>query len=104
MSDPRIEDILEDILYEVESMRRFAGLRMDALPDETTLLKFRCLLEEHDLGEGLKAVIDGHLRLQRLSLRECMAVDASIVATPSSTKNRDRKRDPGEGGAPCSSV
>ena len=45
-------------------MRCFAGLRMDPLPDETTILKFRRLLEEHDPGEGLKAVIDGHLRLR----------------------------------------
>ena len=90
MSDPG----MEDMLYEVESVRRFAGLRMDALPDETTILKFRHLLEEHALGEGLKAVIDGHLESRGLSLREGTVVDASIVAAPSSTKNRDGKRDP----------
>ena len=90
MSDPG----MEDMLCEVESVRRFAGLRMDALPDGTTILKFRHLLEEHALGEGLKAVIDGHLESRGLSLREGTVVDASIVAAPSSTKNRDGKRDP----------
>ena len=90
MSDPG----MEDMLCEVESVRRFAGLRMDALPDETTILKFRHLLERLALGEGLKAVIDGHLESRGLSLREGTVVDASIVAAPSSTKNRDGKRDP----------
>ena len=90
MSDPG----MEDMLYEVESVRRFAGLRMDALPDETTILKFRHLLEEHDLGEELKAAIDGCLESRGLSLREGTVVDASIVEAPSSTKNRSGERDP----------
>ena len=90
MSDPG----MEDMLYEVESVRRFAGLRMDALPDETTILKFRHLLEEHDLGEGLKAAIDRCLASRGLSLREGTVVDASIVEAPSSTKNRSGERDP----------
>ena len=52
LSDPG----MEDLLYEVESVRRFAGLRLaGALPDETTILKFRHLLEENDLGDGLFA-------------------------------------------------
>ena len=51
-------------------------------------------LERHDLGEGLKAVIDGHLRSRGLSLREGTVMDASIVAAAASTKNRDGKRDP----------
>ena len=67
---------------------------MDALPDETTILKFRHLLEEHDLGEELKAAIDGCLESRGLSLREGTVVDASIVEAPSSTKNRSGERDP----------
>ena len=90
MSDPG----MEDMLYEVESVRRFAGLGMDALPDETTILKFRHLLERHDLGEGLKAGIDRRLESQGLSLREGAVVDASIVEAPSSTKNRGGERNP----------
>ena len=74
--------------------RRFAGLRMEALPDETTILKFRHLLERHDLGEGLKAGIDRRLESQGLSLREGTVVDASIVEAPSLTKNRSGERDP----------
>ena len=90
MSDPG----MEDMLYEVESVRRFAGLRLDALPDETTILKFRHLLEDHGLGEGLKAGIDRSLESRGLSLREGTVLDASIVDAPSSTKNRKGERDP----------
>ena len=58
LSDPG----MEDLLYEVESVRRFAGLRLTGpLPDETTILKFRHLLERHGLGEGLFAEINAHL-------------------------------------------
>ena len=91
LSDPG----MEDLLYEVESVRRFAGLRLaGALPDETTILKFRHLLEEHDLGEGLFAEINAHLAAMGYGVRKGTIMDASIVDAPSSTKNRKRERDP----------
>ena len=91
LSDPG----MEDMLYEVESVRRFAGLRLSGtLPDETTILNFRHLLEEHELGTGLLEEINRHLESQGLRLREGTIVDASIIAAPSSTKNRSKERDP----------
>ena len=91
LSDPA----MEDALYEIESMRRFAGLRLsDSLPDETTILKFRHLLEKHNLGKKLFREIEKHLAEHGLTLREGTIVDATIIAAPSSTKNREGKRDP----------
>ncbi|TLM72680.1 IS5 family transposase, partial [Microbulbifer harenosus] len=91
LSDPA----MEDALYEIESMRRFAGLRLsDSLPDETTILKFRHLLEKHSLGKKLFREIEKHLAEHGLTLREGTIVDATIIAAPSSTKNREGKRDP----------
>ena len=89
LSDPG----MEDLLYEVESVRRFVGLRLtEALPDETTILNFRHLLEKHDLGEGLFEEINAHLASRGHRLRTGTIVDASIIAAPSSTKNRRRAR------------
>ena len=91
LSDPG----MEDMLYEVESVRRFVGLRLSGpLPDETTILNFRHLLEEHELGEGLFEDINRHLESQGLRLREGTIVDASIIEAPSSTKNQAGERDP----------
>ena len=91
LSDPG----MEDLLYEVESVRRFVGLRLtEALPDETTILNFRHLLEEHDLGAGLFEEINAHLASRGHRLRTGTIVDASIIEAPSSTKNRRRARDP----------
>ena len=91
VSDPG----MEDLLYEVESVRRFAGLRQSGpLPDETTILKFRHLLERHGLGEGLFEAINAHLADEGHSLRRGTIVDVSIVDAPSSTKNRKGERDP----------
>jgi len=89
LSDPA----LEDALYEVESMRRFAGLRLDRIPDETTILNFRHLLERHGLGKKLFKEINTHLKEQGLMLREGTIVDATIIAAPSSTKNQAGERD-----------
>ena len=86
---------MEDLLYEAESVRRFVGLNLtEALPDETTILNFRHLLERHQLGQGLLEEINAHLESQGLRLREGTIVDASIIEAPSSTKNRCGKRDP----------
>ena len=91
LSDPG----MEDALYDVEPVRRFTGLkRAEPLPDETTILNFRHLLEEHELGEGLFDEINRHLASQGLRLREGTIVDATIIEAPSSTKNRAGKRDP----------
>ena len=91
LSDPG----MEDMLYEVESVRRFAGLSLlGPLPDETTILNFRHLLEEHELGAGLFEEINRHLESQGLWLKAGTIVDASIIAAPSSTKNRAGERDP----------
>ena len=86
---------MEDLLYEAESVRRFAGLSLsEALPDGTTILNFRHLLERHGLGKGLLDEINAQLELQGLRLREGTIVDASIIEAPSSTKNRTGERDP----------
>ena len=91
LSDPG----MEDLLYEAESVRRFAGLRLSGpLPDETTILNFRHLLEEHGLGEALFEEINAHLAAKGHGLKTGTIVDASIVDAPPSTKNRKAERDP----------
>ena len=91
LSDPG----MEDLLYEAESVRRFVGLSLtEALPDETTILDFRHLLERYELGRSLLDEIDVHLESQGLRLRKGTIVDASIIEAPSSTKNRAGERDP----------
>ena len=71
------------------------GLKLSGpLPDETTILNFRHLLEKHGLGQGLLEEINAHLEAQGLRFREGTIVDASIIEAPSSTKNRARERDP----------
>jgi IS5 family transposase len=90
LSDPG----MEDALYEVESMRRFAGISLDRVPDETTILNFRHLLERHELGKKLFKEINAHLHDNGLMLREGTIVDATIIAAPASTKNREGERDP----------
>ena len=91
LSDPG----MEDLLYEVESVRRFVGLRLSgALPDETTILHFRHLLEKHGLGEALFEEINTHLASLGHRLKTGTIVDASILTAASSTKNRTGERDP----------
>jgi IS5 family transposase len=91
LSDPA----MEDMLYEIDSVRRFVGLKITGpIPDESTILKFRHLLESHGLGTKLFEVINQHLADQGLMLKEGTIVDASIIAAPSSTKNQTGTRDP----------
>ena len=87
---------MEDALYEIESLRRFAGFSSvtAALPDETTILNFRHFLEEHDLTAALLDEINGHLKAQGLLVSKGSMVDATIIHAPSSTKNQDKARDP----------
>ena len=91
LSDPA----MEDSLYDIESMRRFAGidLETDAVPDETTILHFRHLLEKHKLTEKLFKQTQRYLTEKGLMLREGTIVDATIINAPSSTKNLENKRD-----------
>ena len=92
LSDPA----MEDSLYDIESMRRFAGidLHSDAVPDETTILHFRHFLEKHKLTEKLFEQTRQYLTDKGLMVREGTIVDATILNAASSTKNREQKRDP----------
>lgn len=92
LSDPA----MEDALYEIESMRRFAGIELNegAIPDETTILTFRRRLEQRDLTPKLLEAVNAYLTDKGLLLRQGTIVDATIIAAPSSTKNRDQARDP----------
>ena len=91
LSDPG----MEDLLYESDPVRRFVGLKLSSpLPDETTILNFRHLLEQNNLGQGLLEEINAHLESQGLKLREGTIVDATITPAPSSTKNLAGERDP----------
>ncbi len=89
-SDPA----MEEALYETTILRQFAGLSLERIPDETTILNFRRLLEKHELAAGILAVINGYLGDRGLSLRQGTIVDATLINAPSSTKNKDGKRDP----------
>jgi IS5 family transposase len=92
LSDPA----MEDALYDSESMRRFAGidLTVDMVPDETTILRFRHLLEKHKLAEQLFAEVRALLEEKQLLLKSGTIVDATIIAAPPSTKNATQMRDP----------
>jgi IS5 family transposase len=92
LSDPA----MEDALYDSESMRRFAGIELmdDAIPDESTILRFRHLLERHGLSEQIFALVRGLLEQKRLLLRSGTIVDATIIDAPPSTKNETQARDP----------
>ena len=92
LSDPQAEDAI----YDSESMRRFARVELgdDAVPDESTILRFRHLLEQHGLTTAIFAAVGALLEERRLLLRAGTIVDATIIAAPSSTKNASATRDP----------
>jgi transposase, IS5 family len=92
LSDPKAEDML----YDSESMRRFAKVDLgeDAVPDESTILRFRHLLEQHQLTPKIFAAVRALLEEQKLLLKAGTIVDATIIAAPSSTKNATQTRDP----------
>ncbi len=91
LSDPA----MEDALYDSEAMRRFADieLEVDVIPDETTILNFRHLLERYNLTKKIFEKTQQYLSEKGLLLREGTIVDATIINAPSSTKNRDKMRD-----------
>ena len=92
LSDPA----MEEALIEVPTMRRFAGIELisDRIPDETTILTFRHLLEKHELGEQIFETVKAHLSARGMTMRQGTIVDATLIAAPSSTKNKEAKRDP----------
>ena len=92
LSDPAVEEAL----YDSRAMRQFVGIDLgrEPVPDETTICKFRHLLEAHRLGEQLFALIRTYLAEQGLQISRGTIVDATIISAPSSTKNRTKERDP----------
>jgi IS5 family transposase len=92
LSDPQAEDAI----YDSESMRRFARVELgdEVVPDESTILRFRHLLEQHGLTHAIFDAVADLLEERRLLLRSGTIVDATIIAAPSSTKNASATRDP----------
>ena len=87
---------VEEALYDSRAMRQFVGIDLgrEPVPDETTICKFRHLLEAHQLGEQLFTQIGAYLTKQGLQVSRGTIVDATIISAPSSTKNRTKERDP----------
>jgi transposase, IS5 family len=91
LSDPA----MEEALYEITPMRVFAGLSLsEAIPDETTILNFRRLLETNELAPEILGRVNAYLARKGLLLKRGSIVDATIIEAPSSTKNADGERDP----------
>jgi len=92
LSDPAVEEAL----YDSRAMRHFVDIDLgrEPAPDETTICKFRHLLERHNLGDRLFALIAEYLQENGLKVSTGTIVDATIISAPSATKNKDRKRDP----------
>lgn len=90
------EEALEDALYDSQAMQGFAriDLAAEGVPDATTLLNFRRLLETNDLCKGLFLAINADLTARGLLLRAGTLVDATLIAAPASTKNQAKQRDP----------
>src|SRR5437660_196313 len=92
LSDPAVEEALYDSVV----MRQFVGIDLgcEPVPDETTVCKFRHLLEEHRLGERILGQVNLHLQAQGVRITTGTIVDATILHAPTSTKNREQQRDP----------
>jgi len=90
LSDPAAEDSL----YDTESMRRFVGVDLDSIPDESTILRFRHRLEREGLTAKLFQKVEGYLSEHGLIVNEGTIVDATIIGASGSTKNKEKKRDP----------
>ena len=87
---------MEDAIYDSQAIRHFVGIDLtrQSAPDATTLLQFRRLLEKHSLTEKIFKAINAHLAEKGLLLKEGTIVDATLIAAPPSTKNKDNARDP----------
>ena len=92
LSDPGVEEAL----YNSAAMRQFAGIDLgrEPVPDETTVCKFRHLLEQHELGTEIFATVNEHLESLGLKVGTGTIADATIISAPSSTKNATKQRDP----------
>ena len=92
LSDPAVEEAL----YDSRAMRRFVGIDLgrEPVPDETTICKFRHMLEAHNLGAELFRLINVYLAENGLNVKTGTIVDATLIDAPSSTKNKDGRRDP----------
>ena len=86
--------MMEETLLEIHSVRRFAGVELRRVPDESTILRFRHLLDAHDLVKALLAELNRHLAEKGFGLSKGTIVDASIFAAPTSTQNQGQARDP----------
>jgi len=92
LADPAVEEAL----YDSATLRQFVGIDLGAepVPDETTVCKFRHLLEEHNLGEEILGTVNLHLQAKGVRITTGTIVDATLIHAPSSTKNREQSRDP----------
>lgn len=92
LSDPAAEEAL----YDSRALRQFVGIDLgrEPVPDETTICKFRHLMEKHDLGDKLFHLVNQYLQESGLKVSRGTIVDASIISAPSSTKNQKKERDP----------
>jgi len=92
LADPAVEEAL----YDSATLRQFVGIDLGAepVPDETTVCKFRHLLEEHKLGEEILGTVNLHLQAKGVRITTGTIVDATLIHAPSSTKNREQSRDP----------
>ena len=92
LSDPAAEEVL----YDSRAMRQFVGIDLgeEPAPDETTICKFRHLMESHNLGDRLFNLVNQYLKENGLKVNRGTIVDASIINAPSSTKNKNKQRDP----------
>ena len=92
LSDPAVEEAL----YDSRALRRFVGIDLgrEPAPDETTVCKFRHLMEKHELGDQLFHQVNQYLQENGLKVSRGTIVDASIIHAPSSTKNKKKERDP----------
>ena len=92
LSDPQAEDCI----YDSAAMRGFTGVDLgrEAAPDETTICKFRHLIEAHDLGGEILQAVNDHLQAKGVKIGTGTIMDATIISAPSSTKNADGERDP----------
>jgi IS5 family transposase len=90
------DEALEDAIYDSQALRTFAGIDLSVagVPDATTLLQFRHLLEKHELTKRIFEEVGALLAQKKLTLREGTIVDATMIAAPSSTKNERKERDP----------
>lgn len=92
LADPAVEEAL----YDSNAMRRFVAIDLgkEPVPDETTVCKFRYLLEQHGLGKRIFSAVGRHLKSQGLKVGTGTIVDATLISAPTSTKNKARRRDP----------